>query len=448
MTLTVKNLFKLFLLFIIYMNCSFGLQLGDKDKMDFHDMISMNDILFFNNYVQDNSTKLDNGNYGSTLKIYSALELKKNNPFNFLDIHFEGQISKFYFHINPVFVNSISKDFIGSKYSRSNLSARFDNAYLKYEQDNLYFKIGRSEVNWGDTHSYSIIQSGLSPGYDHLGFNINYNNFEYELINRQLSSVEDEQLGRVKRFISAKKIKFILSDNFSFGFGDQIIYTGQNRSIELHYLNPFIPYFLSGLENEEEETILDNDNSMIFLFCNYKIMKNLSLFSELLIDDFQIDETNRPDKMGFKIGLNGYIPFAKNKLSFYMDFSLLQASTYTHPGMYTEWDNLNYNLGSIFGGGSKNYFTQFVCHLTDHTKILLEFSHVDFESYKDKVVKYDNYNNKRNFYDFSVIRKYSNSYFKIGKKNIEFPYGIKKSYYQFSSDEFYLSFVNNFNIGI
>jgi len=414
--------------------------------MNFHDEIANNDRFYFKDLQQRNLIKSDLNDYDLVSKFIFGSELKEGNPLNYSDVHFEGKISNFYFHINPTFINSRNKGYIGSKYSRSNISARFEHAYLKYEHDNFYLKIGRSPVNWGEAHSYSIIQSGLSPGYDHIGFNINLVNINYDLIIGQLSSVEDERYGRIKRFVSAKKITFTPNDKLSFGFGDQIIYTGHNRSIELHYLNPFIPYFLSGLEYEEDETVFDNDNSMLFLFGKFSYKKYLSFFGEALIDDFQIDETNRPNKIGLKIGMNGYVTIMKNKLSFYIDRSFIQASTYIHNGLYTNWDNLNYNLGSVFGAGSKNYFGQFVYHFSKNIKLLLELNHLEKENFNNTNLGNDNYEKNFIFYDFSIIKKYSNNYLKIGRKNFDIPYGIKKNFYHLGPDKFYFSYMYNFKL--
>mgnify|MGYP001212304028 FL=1 len=432
------------ILFLIFQNDYLnGIQLNDIVKLNFHDsLINSHDDSSLVNYKvlikKPDITSLNT-------KIYFGSEVKAPSTFNHFDLHLKGNISKIYFHINPIIVNSINKEYIGSKYSRSNISARFDNSYIEYKYDIFKLKVGRSTVNWGGTNNYSIIQSGLSPGYDHIGLKIKSDHIEYDLINGQLSSLENNIYGRVKRFISGKKIKFIFNDKLSFGFGDQIIYTGPNRSIELHYLNPFAPYFLAGLEKEEEESFLDNDNSILFFFGKFKYKDNLSFFTEFLIDDFQIDNTGRSNKLGLKIGLNGFIPIFENILSFYIDFSFIQPSTYMHSGLYTNWDNLDYNLGSVFGSGSNNYFYQFVYHFSKNTKLLFEFNDLSKNTTEALDNEISNYE-RTFFYDVSIIKKYSNTIFKVGKKNLDFPYGLKKDLYQLNDYKIYFSIIQSINL--
>ncbi len=431
------------ILFLIFQNNYLnGIQPNDILKLNFHDSLlnSEDDSSLVNHEGLLKKTDITRINS----KIYLGSEVKVPNTFNHFDLHLKGNVSKIYFHINPIIVNSRNKEYIGSKYSRSNISARFDNSYIEYKYDIFNLKVGRSTVNWGETHNYSIIQSGLSPGYDQIALKIKSDNIEYDLINGQLSSIENDIYGRIKRFISGKKIRYIFNDKLSFGFGDQIIYTGPNRSIELHYLNPFAPYFLAGLE-KEEDSFQDNDNSILFFFSKFKHNNNLSFFTEFLIDDFQIDNTNRPNKLGLKIGLNGFIPIFENILSFYIDYSIIQPSAYMHNGLYTNWDNLDYNLGSVFGPGSKNYFYQFVYHLSKNTKLLLEFN--DLSKNTSETFDYKKNNYERTFlYDFSITKKYSNTTIKVGKKNLDFPYGLKKDLYHLNDDKIYLSVLQNFNL--
>ena len=52
-----------------------------------------------------------------------------------------------------------------------------------------------------------------------------------------------------------------------------IIYTGLNRNFDFTYANPFIPYFLNGLEADRKDIINDNDNSIIF----FNVKKHLNI---------------------------------------------------------------------------------------------------------------------------------------------------------------------------
>ena len=117
--------------------------------------------------------------------------------------------------------------------------------------------------------------------------------------------------------------------------GQQIIYTGVNRGVEISYLNPFIPYFFSGLEDEEDGFPFDNDNTILFIDFKHEINLNMSLFGELLFDDIQIDNTGLDHAFGYKVGINKKFSFI-NKV-FYTNFEWTEISpwAYIHNGQNT-----------------------------------------------------------------------------------------------------------------
>ena len=88
---------------------------------------------------------------------------------------------------------------------------------------------------------------------------------------------------RIKRNIAGHRLTFLSKDGkLLAGLGEQIIYTGQNRDIELHYLNPVVPYFFTALENDVESSgDGDNDNSIVFVTIRYVPKPNFSFFSGL-----------------------------------------------------------------------------------------------------------------------------------------------------------------------
>ena len=155
--------------------------------------------------------------------------------------------------------------------------------------------------------------------------------------------------------------------------GDQIIYSGKNRGVELTYLNPFVPYFFTGLEEEEEDHLMDNDNSIIFSDFKILINKNLSIYGELIIDDFQIDNTGVEDATGYKIGIDG----RKNKNLFYiLEWTKIAPWTYLHPGQNTSWINNSHPIGYSLGPNSRCAKAKIIKSVNHNIDLLLDMSYV------------------------------------------------------------------------
>ena len=108
---------------------------------------------------------------------------------------------------------------------------------------------------------------------------------------------------RIKRNIGVHKISWLSKDGKLFAdVGEQIIYTGQNRGIEWHYLNPFVPYFFTALEGDTEMSVEgDNDNSIIFTTIRYALKPTLSIYGALIIDDFQVYDNDLHHGLGYNI---------------------------------------------------------------------------------------------------------------------------------------------------
>ena len=143
-------------------------------------------------------------------------------------------------------------------------------------------------------------------------------------------------------------------------FGEQIVYTGINRGFEWHYLNPFVPYFFTALESDEESSAInkDNDNSILFAAIRYVYKPNLSFFGELLIDDFQVDENNYQDGLGYKIGADGAFDISGKPISWVMEWTSINSWAYIHHGQFTSWQNRGHAIGYPYGPDLKSLHIQ------------------------------------------------------------------------------------------
>jgi hypothetical protein len=164
-------------------------------------------------------------------------------------------------------------------FSSSGVSGRLINSLLRYQNDILSFQLGRSPIWWGQPWGTSIIQSSGAPSYDHLDMRFNFNNFQLEVLAGQLGSEESEEGDRIRRNIAGHRLTWIPEHHkWVMGIGEQVLYTGINRSMEWWYLNPTVPYFFTALEGDEErlEGERDNDNSILFIFGRYIIKPNMN----------------------------------------------------------------------------------------------------------------------------------------------------------------------------
>jgi len=393
------------------------------DSSDFQNLIERK-------YSYDNSIELvseelqkiksDYNDYYHMSLISSGLLHK--NSFSFrTSLIIRGRISPLYFFVNPTFINKDNGLFmLGSNYQKFNLSMGFESAYFAYINNYIKIKYGRAPISWGESTRYSIIHSKMMPHYDNLLISFNKYNFKYEMFLGQLNSklsdnIQNENQLRIKRFISGHRLSWYPNQKISFSLGEQVIYTGLNRSLEMAYLNPFIPYFLVGLDNNENEANSfgsgDNDNSMLFLHWRFNLNEKISIYSELIVDDFQIDKTIRDNQLGLKIGFAGTRSSNANYFSWLVEWTKIDKWTYLHQGQYTNWTHKGHPIGYLFGPDIENVLIQFKYKLKHNYDIISNLNYLKKGS-NSFSTNWDNDNQKKSYAKYVNLR-FQN--FKIAK---------------------------------
>jgi len=262
--------------------------------------------------------------------------------------------------VEPVIVsNPYGPSILGTNdtriFSSSGVSGRLNNSFVRYRNDNLSFQLGRSPIWWGNPWESSIIQSGSAPSYDHFDIRFNFNQFQLEVLAGQLGSENSIEGDRIRRNIAGHRLTWIPENNkWVIGVGEQVIYTGINRSMEWWYLNPAVPYFFTALEEDEE--ILngerDNDNSILFIFGRYVIKPNISTYFEFIVDEFQTKKESikkYPNSLGLKFGIDGLYTILEKDIYFSIEYNKLDNWTYIHGGQFTNWQNRDHSIGYPYG---------------------------------------------------------------------------------------------------
>ena len=300
-----------------------------------------------------------------SMQLDSAFNLKLNLSFqgigknkkSMVNLQYYGRLNNLQFYFEPIITNyENSEKVLGTNYSRNGISGRVQESYLKITNPlyNIYF--GRLPIKWGESLFGSIVQSGLYPSYDNALISFKLGKIKYELLAGNLSSKKTEDGILIKRNISGRRFTINFNNRYSISAGDQIIYTGENRQLSIRYLNPFLPYFLTGLEDQEKDSRFDNDNSMLFFHQRYMLSKgSSSIFNEFIIDDYQIDESGLQHAVGMKIGYDNILKIKSYNFLLVLEYTKISPLTYRHHGQFTSWQNLEHNIGFPFGGDIESF---------------------------------------------------------------------------------------------
>jgi len=293
-------------------------------------------------------------------RLLPKTKLWRNSPQSEIRIWASSFWNNLSIMVEPVIVsNPYGPSILGTNdtriFSSSGVSGRLNNSFVRYRNDNLSFQLGRSPIWWGQPWGTSIIQSSRTPSYDHLDMRFDFNDFQLEVLAGQLGSEESEAGDRIRRNIAGHRLTWIPENHkWVIGIGEQVIYTGINRSMEWWYLNPAVPYFFTALEEDEEilDGERDNDNSILFFFGRYIFKPNISPYLELIVDEFQTKENSKdlyPNSLGIKIGIDGMYTIFARDLYFNIEYNKLDNWTYIHGGQFTNWQNRDHAIGYPYG---------------------------------------------------------------------------------------------------
>ena len=345
--------------------------------------------------------------------------------------------STWFLFVEPVVTNSeVGKQILGTEFNRFDLNGRIVNAFIKYNFEKTSLLWGRTPLHWGQNESRSIIQSNLVPTYDHGLFELRLMNFKGELFTGQLGSemLDDK---RITRFISGHRlIGHFFENKLEIQIGEQIIYTGENRNIELFYLNPFVPYFFAVTDGDDlNNDGFNNDNSMIFTNGRYLLKNNYSFYWEFILDDYQYNDTNVQNMLGWKLGFVGENELLKHKVNFETEYTQIDSWTYIHHGQFTNWQNRGHAIGYPYGTDLRSFFVQTDTWLKKET-IKFDIQYTWLEKGANNITTpWSNENTLDdpfpskpvkvfNLIEASILYKEKYVSLKAGYTNIPFPYEI------------------------
>ena len=155
-----------------------------------------------------------------------------------------------------------------------------------------------------------------------------------------------DKIGQTKRFMSLHRIEF-KGSRWYFALSEALLYSRQDQGIDPVYLNPFIFYHMEQLNGPSLA-----GNTMGSIEMGYFWGTN-HVYSELLIDDIQLDNEVKGDLEPNEIGILSGFEYAGEKYYFNIEGVAISNRTYktTDP---TEWFlhrnvPIGYELGSDIG---------------------------------------------------------------------------------------------------
>ncbi len=228
------------------------------------------------------------------------------------------------------------------------LAGDVETALVSYQNNKLTALAGRYRASWGPQYTNLLLSQTAAP-LDGASFRYRFGSkltFSYQIARLDpISPDTDSSEVFINRYLAAHRVDLRFSDNVRIGIFESALFAGPGRGMELQFLNPLM--FFHGNQLNED----NNDNTFLGLDYDLRLMHNLNLFGQFLVDDFQIDNKTQgdqePNEIGFIFGarLNDILPATDLKVN----WSRVTNRTYNQKLPRNRYLNQNRPLGHPLG---------------------------------------------------------------------------------------------------
>ncbi|HEX7078903.1 MAG TPA: capsule assembly Wzi family protein, partial [Candidatus Eisenbacteria bacterium] len=234
------------------------------------------------------------------------------------------------------------------------------NAYVLLDLGHADVILGRDDLRWGASDHASLLLSAYAPAFDQAGLRVRlgpvtassfFANLDDMVLTAPTAQARGDTLAagtRVKRHISGHRVRWRVNDRLALGFAEAVVYGGVDRGLEPEYMIPVSVYYAAQWNANK------NDNMLGAFTADLRPKKDVQVYGELLVDDFQIDHKSPGDKEpfegGFLVGQRIYNPLGLDGGLLRVEWGKVQPFTYNQVLPWNRYlykgEPIGFDLGS------------------------------------------------------------------------------------------------------
>ena len=234
--------------------------------------------------------------------------------------------NRYYGYLYPSFIKKTDKNHQSD--TRTNLiNNQDDQSGIGYENSWAILQIGKGKESWGSGNDIELALSENSGTYDYFLLSSDYGKVRVRYVYGFLENVQTN----INRYITARGFEWTNKRSLIIGFSETIIYSGENRSIDIAYLNPMSSHLEIELNNRLNIIGDGSSNAVWQIHLDYLIKKNFRVSLNYLYDEFVFDpdiEIGKEHGKAFSIRV-AYTPLFSKSHFFTLYSSLVYVGTPT-----------------------------------------------------------------------------------------------------------------------
>ena len=222
--------------------------------------------------------------------------------------------------------------------------------YLSYTPNKfLQFQFGHGRNFIGDGYRSFVLSDVAAPSL-YLKASVDFWKFKYTNLwiwgndLRPASVINNEH---ARKYIAIHYLSINITERFNLGLFETAISASEN-GIDAGFFNPIM--FYRSVEFNRGE---DSGNALVGLTAKYKLSDQISLYSQLVVDEFSVGNlTNLGDwrnKFSIQLGAKYFDAFKVKNLFLQGEFNYARPYTFAHRNPILNYGNNNQALGHLWG---------------------------------------------------------------------------------------------------
>lgn len=232
--------------------------------------------------------------------------------------------------------------------------------YLSYTPNKFFnFQFGHDKNFIGDGYRSMFLSNNASP-YPFFKINTKFWKIQYTNLWMWLRDVRPEVAvdGVFKqKFMASHYLSYNVTKKLNIGLFESVIWENSNdRGFDINYLNPIIFY-----RAIEFSTGSRGGNAIVGLSAKYRWNDKVSLYSQLLIDEFSTSQIAKGNgywgnKSGFQVGVKYHNAFNVKNLFLQAEYNTARPFTYSHKEVTLNYGHNNQSMAHSWGAN----FSEFI----------------------------------------------------------------------------------------
>jgi len=222
-----------------------------------------------------------------------------------------------------------------------------------YKKKWVSIELKKGAEGWGAGENIDLALSQNSKTYDYFDLNSDYGNLRVKYIHGFL----EKYRGNKNRYLTARGIEWSNRSSLLLGISETVIYSGENRSLDIGYLNPISSHLEIELNNRLNFLGDSSSNAVWQLHSDFIFKKKIRVSLNYLFDEFVLDpdiEIGKEHGRAYSMRFSYVLLNNKNKiLSVYWKNISIGTPTFRHGNGLNNFTQKRKPLGWIEGSDSE-----------------------------------------------------------------------------------------------